>query len=145
MFSKNSLLFLGSFLLLSACGDEHRKPVFQQNNLIGRWELANAWRNGKQTETLTGTFYEFSEDGSMKTNLTPSAMEAEFPYRFLGNEIRQEGEPSVVYSIDTLTGSTLSMSMTINNFPFRLELQKAQPPVESEAVDSTLEDSVKEL
>ncbi len=111
--------------ILSACKDEPKQPAFSQNLLTGRWEIDKAWRNGKQTETLTDTYYEFDEDGKMRTNLTPTLLDDEFDYEFSGTEIMQKSEPPVTYTIENLTDSLLVFKMTINNYPFRLQLKSA--------------------
>ena len=120
-------------MTLLACQNEPQQSDFDQSRLTGRWEIDKAWRNGKQTETLTGTYYEFGEDGAMRTNLTPTLVEDEFSYDFSGNEIKQKSEPAVIYTVQSLTDSLLVFSMTINKFPFRLQLRKALPPTEGNA------------
>lgn len=139
-------LLLGS-CILSSCQEEkpNGKANFEQDGLIGRWELSKGYRNGKETETLTGTYYEFGADGFMKTNLTPTTMEQTYEYSFANNEIKQQGEPPIVYSVDTLTQDLLALSMVINNFPFKIELKKSIPPANLEASDSSAQDSLKEL
>lgn len=125
--------FLSIFLLncFSSCKNESNQADFDKNLLVGRWELDKAWRNGKQTETLTGAYYEFGNDGKMLTNLTPNLMDDNFSYEFSGSEIKQQSDPEVILSVENLNDSLLVMSMTINKFPFRLQLKKAMPPVES--------------
>jgi hypothetical protein len=146
MSSKFSFILLFATFWLSSCqSDGPKTPVFEKDNILGRWEISKAWRNGKTTETLTGTYYEFDEAGTMKTNLTPTTMEQVYEYSLSGNEIKQKGEPPITYTIDSLTPNFLAMNMVINNFPFKLELNKALPPSELEANDSSAQDSLKEL
>ncbi len=121
------LPFFIAFLFFSACDNEPHDPTFEKKYLIGKWELTDAWRNNKKTETLTGTYYEFGEDGMMKTNLTTDLTEKEFPYEFDGRSITQKGTQNVVYSLDSLSEAVLIFSMSINNFPFRLVLAKVAP------------------
>ncbi|MEZ4961335.1 MAG: hypothetical protein R2830_16020 [Saprospiraceae bacterium] len=122
------LSFIASgLLMLPACNNDPKQQAFDQERLIGRWEIVSGYRNGKKTETLTGTFFQFAPDGTMKTNLTPTVTEEEYPYKLSGNTISQEGNPAIIYSIDTLTDSLLDLSMTINNFPFKVNLKKAPP------------------
>lgn len=146
-----SKTFLIAFLIAvmgAACANENdqsKSPSYDISSLVGRWEFFKAWRNGKQIETLTGTFYEFTADGTLKTNLTPMAMEASFPYSLSGNKIKQEGKSPMVYTIDTLSTDFLAMNMVIEEVPFRIELMKAQPPTEMEANDTTMKDTLKQL
>ncbi|MCF8243878.1 MAG: hypothetical protein K9J37_01610 [Saprospiraceae bacterium] len=138
-------VLLATSFLFSCQNDAPKRPEINRADLSGRWEISKAFRNDKQTETLTGTYYEFDEAGTMKTNLTPTTMEQEYKYSFSGHEIKQKGEPTIIYTIDSLTPSFLGMSMSINNFPFKLELNKAVPPAELEANDTSATDSLKEL
>ena len=116
-----SLLFLLAF---SACEHEPKVPTFDIQLLTGRWELTNAWRNNKKTETLIGTYYEFESKGIMRTNLSLDMQEDEYEYEFDGINITQIGELETVYHIDSLTNSTLIFSTTFSDFPFKLELSK---------------------
>lgn len=116
----------------TACNNDPKKVDIDENLLVGRWEIETGYRNGKKIETLVGTFFEFSQDGKMKTNLTPTAAPEEYEFSVDGNIINQEGEPPVTYTIDSLTENQLNVSMTINNYPFQVFLKKAQPMQEAE-------------
>jgi hypothetical protein len=149
MSSKISFPLLISSCMFFSCQSEsttasNGKPNYEQTSLIGRWELQKGYRNNKETETLTGTYYEFTEE-TMKTNLTPTTMEQTYKYSYSDNEIKQKGEVPIIYSVDSLTSDFLAMRMTINNYPFMLHLKKAVPPAELEASDTTSGGAVKEL
>jgi len=119
-------LFLS--LLTVSCKEAPKQPQLDENLLIGRWEITQAWRNGRPTETLTGTFYEFMENGAMRTNLTASGVEEESPFEVNGFEIVQESSPEKVkYSVTELSDSVLTLDMHIKNFPFRIRLAKYNP------------------
>ena len=120
-----SALFLASSLLFAAACGSGEQTTLEKNDLLGRWELERAWRNGKQTETLTGTFYEFTDAGTMTTNLTPMLTEENFSFSFSDDEIVQKGSSPVTYKVESLSDSSMVLSMIINNFPFRLQLKKA--------------------
>ncbi len=123
-------LLMGGCLFLACQNDEksaeNQRPDYKKDDLLGRWELQRGFRNGKETETLTGTYYEFSEE-TLKTNLTPTTMETAFEYSYSDNTIKQKGEIPLTYAVDSLTTDFLQMSVTINNFPFKLELKKVMP------------------
>ncbi len=136
---------LATSFLLSCQPDGPKKVELNKADLIGRWEIAKGFRNGKETETLTGTYYEFQEAGTMKTNLTPTTMEQEYQYSFSDNQINQKGDTPITYSVDSLTSNFMGLSMVINNFQFKLELNKANPPAQLEANDTSLSDTLKEL
>ncbi|MBK8566268.1 MAG: hypothetical protein IPN76_23750 [Saprospiraceae bacterium] len=132
-------LLFGGCLILSCQNDTtsatNQKPEYEKNELLGRWELQRGFRNGKETETLTGTYYEFSEK-TMKTNLTPTTMETTYEYNYSDNEIKQKGEIPLVYAVDSLNADFLQLSVTINSFPFKLELRKSQPSTSEGELDA---------
>lgn len=133
---------------MPSCSEDPKHPAkanYDKNELIGRWELVKGFRNGKETETLTGTFYEFLEEGKLRTNLTPTTMEQTFDYKFSDNTIDQRGDVPITYTVDTLATDFLALSMVINNFPFMLHLKKVIPPANLEAIDSSNFDTLKEL
>ena len=61
-----TLTCFSSVLLVLSCEDETKN-----NNLalIGRWEIVRGLRNQRPTETLSGTYFRFGDDGKMQTNL----------------------------------------------------------------------------
>jgi hypothetical protein len=120
------------------------KPAYEKSSLIGRWELQKGYRNNKETETLTGTYYDFTAE-TMTTNLTPTTIEQTYEYSYSDNEIKQKGEVPIIYAVDSLSSDFLAMSMTINNYQFMLHLKKAMPPSELEANDTTSGGALKEL
>jgi hypothetical protein len=109
---------------MAACRNDSKDNGIEESQLAGRWELIEGMRNGRLTETMTGTFYEFNAEGKMRTNLTPSGIEEEFDYDLSGKQIEQKSEPEVIYNIESLNDSILEVSMSIRNIPFRLKLGK---------------------
>ena len=126
------LPFILILAFFAACGeDEPKSPTYDKQLLIGRWELTDAWRSKRKTETLTGIYYEF-DDSKMRTNFTMDMKEQEFAYDFDGQSVLQKGKTERFLYIDSLTQSFLLISTTFNEFPFKLALQK-KPPIQSEA------------
>lgn len=115
-------LFL--FLFVSvACGTEGPPPAELQDRLAGRWELAQATRSGRLTESLDGTFFEF-DGAQLTTNVSGAASTA--PYSLDGMVIestdpRMEEE----YTIHTLSADTLILHMEMRSYPFEFILLKA--------------------
>ncbi len=144
MYSFKLLIFPSlTALLLFSCKNDPKTPApIQQDNLHGRWELSEGWRNGKQTETLTGTFYLFTPEGTLTTNLTTTTIEETFQFELSGNVIRQTGgSEEQTYTVESLDDSLLVMNMSIRNIPFKVKLQKGAeastpPPVEATVPDS---------
>ncbi|MFQ5447545.1 MAG: hypothetical protein ACE5FF_11480 [Saprospiraceae bacterium] len=122
--------FLAATVLFS-CQNGGKAPAFDASQLIGRWELTKAWRNYRPTETLTDTYYEFLENGTMKTNLTLNSDTSEYPFRISGFDIIQKSKPDeVVFTVEDINDSLLTMSMVLRNFPFKLVLKKVEEETE---------------
>ncbi len=110
------------FLVLyhSSCNSE---PEQNYDALIGKWELETATNNGKPTELLTGLFFKFSDDGSLRTNVTGSPESVTFVLNDVIIEQR-EGRIDVDYAIETLNDTLLILSTNIRNAAFRFNLSK---------------------
>lgn len=130
------LLVQGFILLLFAC--EGESDLYKKIE-IGRWELTEATRSNKPTETLGGTFMVFAEDGKMETNL-PIGGDAPTPYEVVKNEIRQQSPMTIKYVILECSDSTLSLALELRGIPFQMKFKKStgttqdleDPPSESE-------------
>jgi hypothetical protein len=89
--------------------------------LQGRWELLDATRNGKPTESLDGAFFEFMSEGKLASNLGGSREEMQYELR--GNTILQRGgRMEAEYQIETLADTLLVLDLVLNNTPFKLRL-----------------------
>ena len=114
-------LGLLSAFLLSACVND---GDIQTSDLVGRWDIREAYRDGKPTDTMVGMYFEFSEDGQLKTNMT-GADEA-YSFELSGEEIRQrEGTIETDYKIESLLESELTITTTLQGKHFRMVLDQA--------------------
>jgi len=110
-------------VLLASCKQE---PKEDPQDLIGYWEIQNAYRNGQQTESLDELFFEFLADGTMRTNI--SGIPNDAAYAVKGNTVQQrESDMEIDYTIQEATDSTLILSTTIRNYDFRFELDQRVP------------------
>ena len=127
MYLKKFLLIFCTLSLFISCEEDAKSPSFEKDLLYGRWELTEAYRNSRKTETLTGTFYEFNENGNVKTNFTPqhNMVAHEFPFDFNGKEIKLKGEQEFLYQVDTLSQDLLMVSTNFDRFRFKFTLNKA--------------------
>lgn len=131
--SARPLLYIASCLLFfAACDDDNEKI---QASIQGRWELVKGFRNLKETETLEGVYFQFGADGKMVTNL-PVGADAPTGYELKKNEIHQNSPQPVVYKIQSVTDSTLVLTMEMRGVQFEMQLQKALPPTEPAPQDS---------
>lgn len=122
------LTCISAALFVFSCEDETKSNHLA---LIGRWEIISGLRNQKPTETLSGTYFRFGDDGKMQTNL-PIGPEEPMEYTVSRNEIRQKSTPPVKYLIQGITDSTLALSLELRGMQFEMRFRRAnQPPAEA--------------
>lgn len=130
----NTLMSLMLLLGLTACQNDvpeggSDSAQAQVNQLLGRWELQQAVRSGKPTESLDGAYFEFFEEGKLVSNLGGSREELE--YELNGETILQRGgRMQADYNIVELGDSVLVLQMTLNNIPFTLQLERGDDVAE---------------
>lgn len=91
--------------------------------LLGRWDIREAKRNGQTTESLDQLFFEFFQDGSMRTNILGTVEEA--TYQYDNTTLKQrESQVEIDYNVESLTDSFLVMTATINRYNFQFRLGK---------------------
>lgn len=127
-----SMLFLISCFGTSCANDsteqepvEIIEPLPENINtlIVGKWRLIEGYRNGKKTESLADTYFSFSPNGEMETNLGGSTEAVN--YQIEGRTISQDSERFPVdYSIDEIGDSTLMISMTMRDIPFKFHLNR---------------------
>lgn len=118
-FIQNALLVLGLFLTF-ACGED---DIQNTDLILGRWDIKEALRSGRPTESLDQLFFEFFEEGKMRTNITGSVTDGS--YEIDGGQLLQRGVPlETDYTIQTLTDSVLVLTAAINRYDFRLQFTR---------------------
>ena len=96
----------------------------KQDSILGRWDIQEATRNNRPTESLAELYFEFYEDGTMLTNLTGESEKAN--YEVDGERLLQrESQVEPDYLIEELTDSVLIISTRLRNIPFRFRLKKS--------------------
>lgn len=126
--------YLSALIMSFSCcgGGGEQKPAETGLNtalIFGRWEIYEATRSGRPTETLTGGFFEFTPEGKMFTNI---GVGSEATFTLDNYQITQQSTPPVIYTIDESTDSTLVLSTELRSLPFVFKLKKAlEPPVDS--------------
>lgn len=109
------LLVTGSF----ACRQEQNKKT--EELILGRWEIQEAFRNGRPTESLAELYFEFLPDGKMSTNLTGAPENAH--YEIDGNQLRQtESQLPADYIIEELSDTALVLTTQLRGFDFQFRL-----------------------
>lgn len=116
------VLLLSSLCLTTACGED---DIQNTDMILGRWDIQEALRGGRPTESLDELFFEFFEEGKMRTNITGS--EAEASYEIDGDQLLQRGGPlEADYTIQMLTDSVLVLTTTISSFNFNLQFSRTR-------------------
>lgn len=67
-------------LVFAACQRDSKDTNYEEL-ILGRWEIKEAIRNGRPTETLTGAFMEFFPKGRMISNVTGARKNPHTPSR----------------------------------------------------------------
>lgn len=118
-FFQPTLLILGLSLAV-ACGEDNTEKV---NQILGRWDIQEALRSGRPTESLDELFFEFYDEGKMRTNITGSTLDCS--YEIDGDKLLQRGGPlEADYTIQTLSDSVLILTAMINKLDFKLQFTK---------------------
>jgi len=111
--------FLFSSFCILSCSDDD----IQEVDLLGEWEIASAFRNGKQTESMRGLFFYFMKDGQLATNMTGS--EEVYQFDIDGSFITQRnGKLDADYTVELLTQDSLVLLTTLRSKEFRMILNK---------------------
>lgn len=121
----NQLICGMLLLLLTACGSD--TTVQDQKALLeGRWDLIEGQRNGKVTDSLRDTYFEFKEGNKMSTNL-PIKGGMNSPYDIVDNAIVQTivNDIQIKYQIVELTPEVLKLTTNLRGFDFVFSMEKA--------------------
>ena len=129
------LLILSSFWVVG-CEPEPPKPTL--NTVTGEWVVTAAQRNERKTQLLNGTYFAFSPNGSMRSNLPlyESLNEWSSPFVFSNDSTLQFGNPPLNFTVKNWTDTTLNLEFTARGLPFYLHLSRANGPI---GVQDTLE------
>lgn len=123
----NQLLLGTLLLLLTACGSD--TTVKDQKALLeGRWNIIEGQRNGKVTDSLRDTYFEFTADSKMSTNL-PIKGGKNSPYDIVDNAIMQTiiNDIQIKYEIVELTPEALKLTTNLRGFDFVFSMEKEGP------------------
>ena len=120
--SLRTVAILLSVNLLGACqGDQAART---EELLLGRWEIQEATRNGRPTESLEELYFEFFQDGQMSTNLFGAPESSQ--YQIDGDLIQQrESRMETDYTIQEITDSTLTLATRMRDFDFQFRLRRS--------------------
>ena len=93
-------------------------------SLNGRWQIEEALRNGRTTESLVDLYLVFGEDGGFETNLSGQPERGSYVFE---EELITTSDVSIAmdYQVTELTDSTLHLKSNYRNFRFDFTFQRA--------------------
>ena len=115
------LLLLVSY---SNCTSDSKANSSKVTSIEGHWELVEAYRSGRKTESLGGTYFTFTND-KMSTNL-PINGAIDSPYTKLDKIITQTivNDIKIDYSIQELTEDNLRLNTKLRGVDFSFLLER---------------------
>lgn len=141
VFKNISLLFLIPIFGIFSCSNEPSNnnteetaislPENVAEMVLGKWELKEGFRNGTKTETLADTYFSFTPEGKMQTNL--GGGNELVNYTIEGRTIKHESQKFPAdYAIEEIEDNSMTISMTMRDIPFKFILERSV--VETEEV-----------
>lgn len=118
----SSILLLALFItLFTACKKENENAL---EMIVGRWEVEEAFRNGRPTESLAELFFEFTPDGQLTTNITGAPEAGTFEVR--GDKVLQRNtQLEADYNIEEITTDKLVLTTELRGYSFKFSMNKS--------------------
>ena len=109
---------------LGSCASDPEVKSTEGTTIVGHWELVEASRSGKKTESLGGTYFTFTDD-KMSTNL-PINGAIDSPYTNLDNIISQSivNDIKIDYTIQELSKEKLRLNTKLRGVDFSFLLER---------------------
>ena len=93
------------------------------NNLSHRWLLDKGFRNEKETDSLTGLYFDFNTSGEVTTNL--NGQDERLTFKLNGEDVIElTGTEAVFLNIVELSEAKLVLQTNIQGYNFKFELLK---------------------
>ncbi|MBT8219566.1 MAG: hypothetical protein KJP00_07070 [Bacteroidia bacterium] len=108
-----------------SCSDPKPIPTIDQQILVGKWDLHTGFRNGKETETLRGAYFDFLNDSTVVTNILGNE-DPSFFYWQDSSILVTSVVPPIQYFIKNLTTDSLHLSFSQNRYQFDLILNPSE-------------------
>lgn len=115
-------LLCATAILWAACASETK--VKGENQLLGTWQVVEATRSGKTTETLVDAFMRFDPSGKMVTNLTGTEQTTDFSLEKDNIVAPLGGQERVPMQIVAFDGETMSLKFQLLSHDFVLNLER---------------------
>ena len=118
------VFILGSFFA-SSCRPEEEVKTLSIDELYGKWNMLQASRDGKLTETLKDSYFDFRAPDVLVNNI--NRKEQSYSFAYDGNVIQQRGTLDVDYNILKRSGDTILLGASIRNYEFKFLLTREIP------------------
>lgn len=116
------IMSLAISILFFTCDSETSST---SNLFVGRWELEEALKNGKNSDLLEGIYFEFFQDGSLKSNFNATGQEELSKYKIKGEEIQQsESELNLNFEVSEIKDTVLVLKTQLRGVNYQLLLKK---------------------
>jgi len=114
------LIFVG----YGSCASDSTEKTSKAPRIEGHWELVEAYRSGRKTESLGGTYFTFTDD-KMSTNL-PINGAIDSPYTNQDNIISQSiiNDIKINYTIQELSQENLRLNTKLRGVDFSFLLER---------------------
>ncbi len=127
-----SVVVLTALISFNACQNKASEPPFARyaELITGEWQLVTAYRNEQETKVLAGTFFNFSADQAMETNLpiggplSPGKLTASYTLLSDSLVMNPGNLPTQTFHITVLDSQYLIMTTMIQNQAFRFDLER---------------------
>ncbi len=114
-------LSLGMMFIFNACVTETKS--LEKTDIVGDWQLKEAFRDGKKTGTLESVYFSFKEDGTMKSNFNMSMEEMDAKYEIKNGTIEVGGAHPLKINVERTLENELVFKTGISNAKFKLHLE----------------------
>ena len=120
---KESLILLSccALLFISCKKTDQESGEINEDRLNGLWTLESASRNGLETNTLQGLFYNFT-DSTIISNITGDTSTAGFVMK--EGRILHLIEDTIYYDIALLNDTFLEINSEIRSMPFQFKFKR---------------------
>lgn len=95
----------------------------QPEDILGKWTLKKAFRDGKATSILESVYFDFNESGTVKTNFNKEGEEKTFSYEVKDGEIVMKGATDMDIHARKNADGDLEFKTTLLKADFKLVLE----------------------
>ncbi len=120
-FSSFVLLISVLLLLMGSCQSE---TDLSEKDLVGKWKVVFAQRNGRATELVNGAMFVFDDKGYMNTDITGVEDKGSFTVEEM--VLIHHGERDVLYTLNKLTRDSMQLVVDLQGLNFVLDLVRLQ-------------------